>query len=204
MKGWIMPAPQLLLHICCAPDEAWVVHTLNADYRLRCFFCNPNIQPADEYEKRLAEARRTAGHFEVPFSAADYAPAEWESAVAPYGHTPEGGERCEHCFTLRLRETARFCKQLGWPRFTTVMSVSPHKKIDMLNRVGEKTAGESGVEYVPFDFKKKNGFLGSIALSRELGIYRQDYCGCRLSRAERDERVRRKTSQQQPAGSSGR
>jgi predicted adenine nucleotide alpha hydrolase (AANH) superfamily ATPase len=168
------------------------VHTLKADYDLHCFFSNPNIQPSDEYEKRLAEARRTALHFEVPFTAAGYDPLSWESAIAPWSHTPEGGERCEHCFALRLRETARFCRSLGWPRFTTVMSVSPHKRIGMLNRVGAAMAAEAGVEYVPFDFKKKNGFLGSIALSKELGIYRQDYCGCRLSLLERDERLKKK------------
>jgi len=179
---------KLLLHICCAPDEAWVVHTLSETHDMRCFFCNPNIQPAEEYEKRLLEARKTALHFSVPFSAAPYDPVSWENAVKDLTDTPEGGARCEACFLLRLRESARFCAEIGWPRFTTVMSVSPHKKIAMLNKAGSRAAGENGVEYEPYDFKKKDGFVKSIQLGKELGLYRQDYCGCRLSKAERDER----------------
>jgi Uncharacterized protein conserved in bacteria len=189
---------KLLLHICCAPDEAWVVHSLNETHELRCFFCNPNIQPLEEYEKRLSEAQKTAEHFSVPFDAADYDPASWENAVKELTGTPEGGARCDQCFLLRLRQTARFCASIGWPCFTTVMSISPHKKIDMLNTAGGLAAQESNVEYAPFNFKKNNGFLESIRLSKDLGLYRQDYCGCRLSRAERDERNRRGTARRAP------
>jgi hypothetical protein len=179
---------QLLLHICCAPDEAWVVHTLSEEFDLRCFFCNPNIQPESEYEKRLAEAKKTAVRYGVPFDSEPYKPDEWEAAVLGLTDTPEGGARCEQCFLLRLRQTARFCKSIGWQRFTTVMSISPHKRIEMLNKTGKMAADEYGLVYEPFNFKKNNGFLNSIKLSKELGLYRQDYCGCRLSKAERDAR----------------
>jgi predicted adenine nucleotide alpha hydrolase (AANH) superfamily ATPase len=181
--------PQLLLHVCCAPDEAWVVHSLNESYDLRCFFCNPNIQPQEEYDKRLAEARRVAGIYNVPLDAAPYAPQSWEETVGELAHTPEGGARCERCFLLRLGQSARFCASIGWPRFTTVMSISPHKKIDMLLAAGLKAAREHAVVYEPFNFKKNAGFIKSVQLSRELGLYRQDYCGCRLSKMERDRRV---------------
>jgi predicted adenine nucleotide alpha hydrolase (AANH) superfamily ATPase len=181
--------PKLLLHICCAPDEAYVVQTLADTHDLRCFFCNPNIQPAEEYEKRLIEARKTAEHFCVPFEAAQYDPISWENAVADRVDTPEGGARCEACFLLRLRKTAQFCSLTGWPAFTTVMSVSPHKNIDQLNKAGMLTAGEYGVSYEQFNFKKNDGFIKSIRLSKELGLYRQDYCGCRLSKIERDQRT---------------
>ena len=90
------------------------------------------------------------------------------------------------CFFLRLRRTAQFCHLNGYRSFTTVMSISPHKKIAMLNEAGMNAAKEYGVEYEPFDFKKKDGFRKSILLSKELGLYRQNYCGCRLSRDERD------------------
>jgi hypothetical protein len=186
--------PKLLLHICCAPDEAYVVQTLADTHDVRCFFCNPNIQPAAEYEKRLFEARKTALHFSVPFNAAHDDPASWENVVKGLTDTPEGGARCEACFLLRLRESARFCAEIGWPRFTTVMSVSLHKKIAMLNKAGSRAAEENGVGYEPYDFKKKDGFVKSIRLSKELGLYRQDYCGCRLSKAERDERKKRTSS----------
>lgn len=182
--------PQLLLHICCAPDEAWVVHTLHAEYDLHCFFCNPNIQPHDEYAKRLAEAQKAADLYKVPFNAAPYKPQEWEDAIKEFAHTPEAGARCEQCFLLRLRQSAAFCKSIGWKSFTSVMSISPHKRIDMLNKTGKQAADEFGVVYEPFNFKKNNGFLQSIKLCNELGLYRQDYCGCRLSKKERDERIR--------------
>ena len=83
--------PPLLLHICCAPDEAWVVHSLGAAYDLRCFFCNPNIQPEDEYRKRSEEARKTAAHFGVAFDAEAYDPDSWEEAIREFCATPRAG-----------------------------------------------------------------------------------------------------------------
>ena len=186
--------PPLLLHVCCAPDEAWVVSILHETHSLHCFFCNPNISPKSEYKVRLADAHRVALHYNVPFTADCYDPVSWENAVVPLTATPEGGERCLRCFELRLRRSARFCAEIGFPAFTTVMSISPHKRITMLNEAGESAAAAFKVVYRPFDFKKKDGFKNSIALSRELGLYRQGYCGCRLSRDERDKRLRLKTS----------
>lgn len=179
---------QLVLHICCAPDEAWVVHSLHQQYDLFCFFCNPNIAPLSEYELRLKEAQNVADKYNVPFSADVYEPSWWEEAVSQFTDTAEGGLRCSYCFLLRLRRTASFCQQNGLKNFTTVMSVSPHKKISMLNEAGFIAASEFDCIYQPFDFKKNNGFLQSIALSKELGLYRQDYCGCRLSKIERENR----------------
>mgnify|MGYP000100213980 CR=1 FL=1 len=184
--------PALLLHICCAPDEAWVVKSLGEQYDLHCFFCNPNIYPYEEYVKRRDEASRVAAMFGVSFSCAPNDNERWEAATAQFQDTPEGGQRCEACFLFRLRATAAFCAQKGLPSFTSVMSVSPHKRIALLNSTGAAAAAEYGVSYLPFDFKKKGGFLGSVRLSEELGIYRQDYCGCRLSRQERDARQLRR------------
>jgi epoxyqueuosine reductase len=182
---------KLLLHICCAPDEAWVISALSETYDLRCFFCNPNIQPQEEYEKRLWEAKGVAAHFKVPFDSSPYDPHLWESAVENLIHTPEGGERCAECFLLRLRLTAWYCESIAWPHFTTVMSISPHKNIDMLNKAGAMAAESFKVVYEPFNFKKNNGFQKSIQLGKELGLYRQDYCGCRLSKAESEERKKK-------------
>jgi len=176
---------KLVLHVCCAPDQAYVLKLLSATHHIHCFFSNPNIHPQDEYRKRLEEAQRVAEHFGVPLDAAQYEPHLWEDAVKGLEGTGEGGERCRQCFLVRLRQTARFCAQLGWPSFTSTMSISPHKSIALLNETGRQAAEESGVEYASFDFKKKDGFKKSVELSRELGLYRQDYCGCRLSWEER-------------------
>jgi epoxyqueuosine reductase len=184
----MVSASSLVLHVCCAPDEAYVVKLLKDSHRLHCYFSNPNIAPREEYDKRLSEARRVAEHFGVPFDSAPYEPRDWERAVQGLEHTPEGAERCRECFLLRFRQTAAFCKELGCTQFTSVMSISPHKRIAMLNEAGATAAAEFAVSYATFDFKKQDGFLKSIQLSRELGLYRQDYCGCSLSKAERDGR----------------
>lgn len=169
-----------------------MVSELKDKYELHSFFCNPNIYPPKEYENRLAEAKLVAVKCGIPFSADDYNPDDWENAIKGYEDTPEGGARCFQCFLLRLRRSAEFCSSIGFESFTTVMSISPHKKFDMLNRAGEIAAEEFGVVYEKFNFKKNNGFLNSVKLSKELGLTRQDYCGCRLSLKERNERNKRK------------
>jgi predicted adenine nucleotide alpha hydrolase (AANH) superfamily ATPase len=190
-KLYTMDKPPLVLHICCAPDEAWVVQSLQDRYDLASFFCNPNIAPAEEYQLRADEAKQVADRFNVPFTADRYDPDSWETAVGDVTDTPEGGERCRRCFMLRLSRTAAFCKQNNKPRFATVMSISPHKNVRLLNECGAAAAREYVVIYEPFDFKKNDGFRKSVVLSNELGLYRQDYCGCRLSKEERAARKNR-------------
>ena len=180
--------PKLLLHICCAPDEAYVIKLLKDDYELHCFFSNSNIYPLQEYQLRLDEARKVAGMFSIPFTADPYSPNTWNEAIKDLTDTAEGGARCRECFLLRMKRTAEFCSLIRWPAFTTVMSISPHKKISVLNETGEAAAAEYGISYGSFDFKKKDGFKKSMELSKELNLYRQNYCGCRLSLIERDKR----------------
>ncbi len=184
-----MNKPQLLLHICCAPDEAWGITVLQEKYDLHCFFCNPNIAPLEEYTLRLNEASKVAKHFSIPFETDEYQPETWKEAIAPHSNTPEGGERCRACFLLRLKRTAEFCAKREISEFTTVMSVSPHKNITMLNETGHTAADQFSVNYLETNLKKNDGFKKSIHLSHSLGLYRQDYCGCTLSKAERDIRV---------------
>lgn len=165
-----------------------MVSQLKDEYELHSFFYNPNICPPDEYEGRLKEAERVAKRYGIAFTAGNYNPDDWENIVEGYEDTPEQGIRCFQCFLLRLLKSAEFCNSIGFESFTTVMSISPHKKIEMLNKAGEKAAEEYGVVYEKFNFKKDNGFINSVKLSKELGLTRQDYCGCRLSLKERNER----------------
>lgn len=95
---------------------------------------------------------------------------------------PEGGERCFACYELRLRETARRAKAGAYDYFTTTLSISPLKNAAKLNEIGEKLANEYGTLWLPSDFKKRNGYKRSVELSKEYGLYRQDYCGCVYSR----------------------
>ncbi|MDR3011900.1 MAG: epoxyqueuosine reductase QueH [Chitinispirillales bacterium] len=186
--------PKLLLHICCAPDEAYAVDSIRDKYELHCFFCNPNVFPLDEHKLRLDEAKKTARIYDVPFTWDEYDYHSWAEAVKDLTDTPEGGDRCRECFLLRLTRTAETCAAMGWPAFGTVMSVSPHKNVSMLNEAGMKAAANWGVSYVPFDFKKNDGFKKSVALGKQLGLYRQNYCGCELSRDEANKRVSRESN----------
>ena len=99
---------------------------------------------------------------------------------------PEGGRRCLQCFALRLGETARVAATQGYPYFTTTLSVSPHKNAEILNQIGQAAGEKYGVKYLMADFKKKNGYKRSVELSKEYDLYRQDYCGCIFSKAERE------------------
>jgi predicted adenine nucleotide alpha hydrolase (AANH) superfamily ATPase len=161
---------------------------MHEEFDLHCFFCNPNIQPESEYIKRLESAKEVAKKYNVPFTADEYRPEDWVKRVKePWGHTPEAGERCNHCFDIRLERTAKFCKEeLGWESFTSVLSMSPKKRIEMIDRAGIASAKKYGVKYETYNFKKKNGYLESIKLSNKYNLYRQDYCGCSLSKAERE------------------
>jgi predicted adenine nucleotide alpha hydrolase (AANH) superfamily ATPase len=144
-------------------------------------FYNPNIQPPQEYGKRLAELRRM---LELPEYAraelvvGEYGAETFKAMAEPFRDEPERGRRCELCFELRLHETARFAADGGYDCFTTTLSVSPHKNAKRLNEIGGKLEQEYGIEYLRADFKKQDGYKRSIDLSKKYGLYRQSYCGC--------------------------
>lgn len=94
----------------------------------------------------------------------------------------EGGSRCGRCFDLRLRETAKVAKELGMDYFTTTLTISPLKNAQLINEIGNRIGEEMGIAFLPSDFKKNNGYLRSIELSKEYDLYRQDYCGCDFSK----------------------
>lgn len=180
----IRPCPDgeaLLLHICCGPDAAYGVPALQERYRVTGLFFNPNIQPADEHARRLLAARRLQEAFPFAMETASGGEEEWEEAVRGLEEEPEKGKRCEACIRLRLRRTATEAKRLGIPNFSTVLTVSPKKDAAMVNRLGIEEGERSGVFFLEADMKKRDGFRRSVEISKRLGIYRQDYCGCRYS-----------------------
>ena len=178
--------PKLLLHACCAPCSSYVLEALSGNFELTVFYFNPNISPEEEYRKRADELERLIGAMPLPhpvtFLRGEYEPERFREAARGLEDAPEGGERCTRCFTLRLREAAQEAVRHGCAYFTTTLSISPLKDARRLNAIGEALAGEYGVKYLPSDFKKKDGYKRSIALSREYGLYRQNYCGCVYSR----------------------
>lgn len=175
--------PQLLLHCCCAPCASYVLELLSPIYNITILFYNPNIRPGEEYEKRKSELQRllslAAYPNRVDMIECDYCAEDFETAAEPFWEEPEGGKRCRACFELRLKETAKRASDGGFGYFTTTLSVSPHKDASLLNEIGSKLAGEYGVEYLCSNFKKRDGYKRSIELSRQYGLYRQSYCGCK-------------------------
>ena len=97
---------------------------------------------------------------------------------------PEGGERCFRCYRLRLEETARLAAERGFDYFCTTLSISPLKNAQKINEIGFETAEKYGVKWLPSDFKKKEGYKRSIELSRQYGLYRQNFCGCAFSKKD--------------------
>lgn len=171
---------KVTLHVCCGVCAAGVAERLlDEGHEVRGFFYNPNIQPPDEYARRLEAAGEVARRLGFPLSAGPYVPEEWLQATQSLATEPEGGRRCDICFRMRLAATAWFMRDSGGEAFATTLSVSPHKDAALINRIGEEVGGAS---YLARDFKKRDGFARAMALAREWGLYRQRYCGCLYSR----------------------
>jgi len=177
--------PKILLQVCCAPDATVASERLGDEYRVGVYFYNPNIHPREEYIKRVEEIERLSIEIDVEIHPAPYEPEEWQKAVRGLEHEPEGGQRCETCFRMRLERTAMAARELGYDLFATVLTVSPHKNASLINRIGEEIGQAVGVPYLPSNFKKRDGFKRSIELSRKYDLYRQDYCGCIFSKQQR-------------------
>ena len=195
-RGLGESVPTLLLHSCCAPCSSAVLEELSQFFRVTVFFYNPNISPETEYRKREEELKRLITEMDfihpVSFLAGNYDPERFYEASRGLANVPEGGERCERCFRLRLSEACQAAAQGGFDYVTTTLTISPLKNAELLNTIGEEEAEKAGVRFLPSDFKKRDGYRRSIELSREFGLYRQDYCGCAFSRAERERQKKEK------------
>lgn len=169
--------PKLLLHVCCAPCSSAVIERLNA-FDLTLYYYNPNTFPNQEYELR---ANQFAKLTNIPTIVENYNHQEFLNVVVGFEEDLEGGERCKKCIELRLRKTFEFAKRNNYEYVTTSLTISPHKDCEFINTVGKLLEKEFGIKFLIADFKKENGFLNSINLSKKYDLYRQDYCGCEFS-----------------------
>jgi predicted adenine nucleotide alpha hydrolase (AANH) superfamily ATPase len=180
--------PKLLLHSCCAPCSSSVLQTLTPHFDIFIHFYNPNISPAEEYSKRLAEQKRLLEEMEfssqITLLEDIYDPQTFFSAVSGLEQEPEGGLRCTKCFALRLGRAAQKAAELDMDYFTTTLTVSPHKNAALLNELGLRLGEQYQIPFLCSDFKKKEGYKKSILLSSQYNLYRQDYCGCVFSKIE--------------------
>ena len=181
--------PRLLLHACCAPCSSAVLEYLSQYFAITLLYYNPNIAPLEEYQKREAELRRLVSQMKfthpVELLPCQYDGQAFVQAARGLEGEPEGGKRCEACFRLRLRYAAQEAARLRFDYYTTTLSISPMKNAPLLNQLGEEIGREFGVAHQPSDFKKKDGYKRSVQLSKEYDLYRQDYCGCAFSKAQR-------------------
>lgn len=200
--GGAQKKPTLLLHACCGPCSSYVVEYLSSLFDITVYFYNPNIHPAQEYIRRKNELEKFLSKFEpakknnVKLIIDEYNPEDYFSSTnvrsePEFQHEPEKGERCRRCYEFRMKKAFAFAAKNHFDWFTTTLSISPHKDAEKINVIGknleaaqeqlEKTndcSYKTYTKFLPSDFKKKGGFLRSIQLSEEYGLWRQDYCGC--------------------------
>ncbi len=175
-------AQPLLLHACCGPCSLEPLRLLRQEgFEPTILWTNPNIQPAAEHDLRLATLLKWAhdvAHVDVITAGCDR--DAWERVVAP--HAWDRPARCRACYALRLAETCRVARDRGFDLVSTTLAVSPYQLFDTCSEVLEATAAAHGLTAVIRDFRPN--YADATTRSRELGMYRQNYCGCRFSAVE--------------------
>ncbi|HEY8443740.1 MAG TPA: epoxyqueuosine reductase QueH [Clostridia bacterium] len=166
---------KILMHMCCAPCAVYPTEKLTQDkHEVYGLFFNPNIHPIEEYHKRKETLRQFAEIANIPIEYVDgFMQSEWET----FNGTDE--ERCEMCYSIRLQLAAKYALENGFDAFTTSLLVSPYQKHDLIKELGEKIAAEVGIPFYYEDFR--TGYRAGQQKAKELGLYRQKYCGCIIS-----------------------
>lgn len=184
----------LFLHSCCAPCSSYVLEYLRMFFHIIVFYFNPNITEEEEYRRRVEEQKKLIEEFNkseqgypILFTEGPYHPELFFQAIKGNEKCPEGGRRCEVCFRLRLLETAKQGAGNKCDFFATTLTISPMKNAELINQLGEELGAAEGIQWLPTDFKKKDGYKRSLELSKEYQLYRQNYCGCIYSKIERME-----------------
>lgn len=170
---------KILLHACCAICSGYPISLLKEmGYSPVVYFCNPNLDSAEEFNKRLDAQKKICDFHNVELIIETYNPKEYLDYVAGLEMEPERGKRCDKCIELRLRKTAQKAQELNIEHFTTSLVISPHKNFNKISELGKSISEK----YIAIDFKKKDGFLKTNQLSKKLNLYRQNYCGCKFAK----------------------
>jgi len=182
---------KLLLHACCGPCLLEPYDALAPDNEIRVVYANPNIHPRAEYERRRDTLLTYAETRGIPVDELAYDTEAWEAAVS--GLERENGDRCRACFRVRLGAAAHHAAELGYDAVATTLTVSPYQDADAIREVGQEVCAQEGVSFLVTDFRDR--YPEATRRSRELGMYRQNFCGCRYSEKEAAEaRERRKAA----------
>lgn len=192
--------PSVLLHACCGPCSSTCLEYLYKYFEITVFYYNPNIFPPEEYFRRLNELKNLYTKFppvlegKIKLVECDYNPQEFYDGIEieknpELTNEQEKGERCRRCYKLRMEKAYEFAKQNHFDYFCTTLSLSPFKDSIKINTIGNELETEHqpiSTKWLPSDFKKNNGFKRSLEISKEYGMYRQDYCGCVYSKKNRE------------------
>ena len=183
--------PKVLLHVCCGPCSSAVLECLTQYFDLTLLWYNPNIYPEAEFDLRLETLKKLIGDMgladRVKLLTQPHRSDEYYARVKGLEDEPEGGKRCTECFRLRLEEAAKAAKAGGFDYFCTTLTLSRHKDAVRINTLAEEIAAREGVQWLPSDFKKRDGENRSIELCELYHVYRQLYCGCEYSLKKREE-----------------
>lgn len=185
--------PSLLLHACCGPCSSYVIEYLSSFFDITIFYYNPNIYPQEEYERRLNELKNFLPRFppavnkKVRLVEDSYEPKDFFEATNALNEKelqiePEKGIRCRRCYEFRMKRAYKYAVENNFDWFCTTLSISPFKDSVMINEIGAELEEKNSTRFLTSDLKKKGGFLRSLELSAEYGLYRQDYCGCIYSK----------------------
>lgn len=171
---------KLLFHMCCAPCSTYPVEVLKGEgHELHGLFYNPNIHPYTEYKKRLDTAVEYCEKIKIPLTVIDKYNIEEFLRNCVY----KENSRCIMCYTTRLDTVAQFAKENNFSVFTTSLLASPYQKHELIKKIGEEAAQKHGVEFLYRDFRE--GFYKGQQIAKDMELYRQKYCGCIYSEAER-------------------
>jgi len=192
----------ILLHICCSNCATYPFKILKEENRnLTGFWFNPNIHPFEEYSLRLDSLKVLERRWLMDIHyVEDYSPDEYfrlfdmnviDAQEVISGDSGiegklKGPERCKECYRLRLDKTAEEAVKRGFEAFSSTLLISPYQDFDQIVTLGRELAGRYGLSFYYKDFRPF--FRDSVVLSKELGLYRQNYCGCIFSRTERGKR----------------
>lgn len=177
---------RLLLHICCGPCAAYPVENLREQgIDITGYFFNPNIHPYKEFSRRLDTLRDYAQRKNLPLLIDDQ--YMLEDFLKNALNAPNG--RCRMCYEVRLRRAAEIAKNNKFDAFSTTLLVSPYQKHDIIKEIAEQIAQEEGIPFYYSDFR--TGWKEGVAISKEMELYRQPYCGCIFSEKERYYKPRR-------------
>ncbi len=182
--------PKLLLHACCGPCSTHTLKVLEPYFDITIYFDNSNMDTFEEFNRRLDAQKTVINAFnDVKLVVAEYNPRSFDEAIKGHEHLGEFSSRCTCCMALRLENTAIYAKQNAFDLFSTTLSISPYKSSNIINELGYQLAQKHQVDYLYSNFKKENGYQNSIAISKDLALYRQDYCGCKYSKKEHEEKL---------------